>query len=182
MWSHPCCNVIMQLLFPAAVIVQQMLMHVVVEEWFSVEETGADEEKSEPVKNSLINHWVSRQYSWRTSEISKAAKSFACPASNLPAMLEIQGNIDDLFSRQDLMDDEKAKLYFQLQNRYLALKKTIEFKNTNTTRSSAVPELPSTQDSSTTPLDLQRNTWFKKGSHLTKTLSRTIYPTTTVKS
>ena len=26
------------------------------EEWFSVEETGADEEKSEPVKNSLINH------------------------------------------------------------------------------------------------------------------------------
>ena len=73
-------------------------------------------------------------------------------------MLEIQGNIDDLFSRQDLMDDEKAKLYFQLQNRYLALKKTIEFKNTNTTRSSAVPELPSTQDSSTTTLDLQRNT------------------------
>ena len=53
----------MQLLFPAAVIVQQMLMHVVVEEWFSVEEMGADEEKSEPVKNSLINHWVSRQYS-----------------------------------------------------------------------------------------------------------------------
>ena len=38
-------------------------------------------------------------------------------------MLEIQGNIDDLFSRQDLMDDEKAKRYFQLQNRYLALKK-----------------------------------------------------------
>ena len=49
-------------------------------------------------------------------------------------MLEIQGNIDHLFSRQDLMDDEKAKRYFQLQNRYLALKKTIEFKNTNKTR------------------------------------------------
>ena len=48
---------------------------------------------------------------------------FACPASNLPAILEIQGNIDDLFSQQDLMDDEKAKRYFQLQNRYLALKK-----------------------------------------------------------
>ena len=53
----------MQVLFPAAVIVQQLLMHVVVEEWFSVDETGADEEISEPVKNYSIKHWVSRQYS-----------------------------------------------------------------------------------------------------------------------
>ena len=46
----------MQVLFPAAVIAQQLLMHVVVEEWFSVDETGADEEMSEPVKNYLIKH------------------------------------------------------------------------------------------------------------------------------
>ena len=36
----------MQVLFPAAVIVQQLLMHVVVEEWLPVEETGAGEETS----------------------------------------------------------------------------------------------------------------------------------------
>ena len=95
-------------------------------------------------------------------------------------MLEIQGNIDHLFSQQDLMDDEKAKRYFQLQNRYLALKKTIEFKNTNTTRRDQ--QRCSRITKHTRFFDLQRNTRFKTGSHLTKTLSRTIYPTTTVKS
>ena len=40
----------------------------------------------------------------------------------LPAIQEIQGNMDDVLSRNDLRDDEKAKRYFQLQNRYLALK------------------------------------------------------------
>ena len=37
-----------------------------------------------------------------------------------PPMQEIQGNMDDMLSRIDLRDDEKAKRYFQLQNRYLA--------------------------------------------------------------
>ena len=41
--------------------------------------------------------------------------------SLLPAMQEVQGNMDDLLSRNDRRDDEKAKRYFQLQNRYLAL-------------------------------------------------------------
>ena len=38
----------------------------------------------------------------------------------LPAMQEIQGNMDDVLSRNDLRDDEKAKRYFQFQNRYLS--------------------------------------------------------------
>ena len=44
------------------------------------------------------------------------------PVPLLPAMQEIQGNMDDILSRNDLRDDEKVKRYFQLQNRYLALK------------------------------------------------------------
>ena len=43
------------------------------------------------------------------------------PISLLPAMQEIQGNMYDVFSVNDLRDDEKDKRYFQLQNRYLAL-------------------------------------------------------------
>ena len=37
-------------------------------------------------------------------------------------MQEMQGNMDDVLSRNDLRDDEKAKQYFRLQNRYLAFK------------------------------------------------------------
>ena len=43
------------------------------------------------------------------------------PVPLLPAMQEIQGNMDDVLSGNDLRDDEKDKRYFQLQNRYLAL-------------------------------------------------------------
>ena len=39
-------------------------------------------------------------------------------------MQEIQGNMDDVLSRNDLRDDEKTTRYFQLQNRYLAFKVT----------------------------------------------------------
>ena len=42
------------------------------------------------------------------------------PVPLLPAMQEIQGNMDDMLSRNDLRDDEKVKRYFRLQNRYLA--------------------------------------------------------------
>ena len=44
------------------------------------------------------------------------------PVPLLPAMQEIQGNTDDMLSRNDLRDDEKVKRYFQLQNMYLAFK------------------------------------------------------------
>ena len=43
----------------------------------------------------------------------------------LPAMQEIQGNIDDVLYRNDLRYDVKAKRYFQLQNRYLAFKEQL---------------------------------------------------------
>ena len=43
------------------------------------------------------------------------------PVPLLPAMQEIQCNMDDELSGNDLRDDEKDKRYFQLQNRYLAL-------------------------------------------------------------
>ena len=70
------------------------------------------------------------------------------PVPLLPAMQEIQGNMDDLLSRNDLRDDEKAKRYSQLQNRYLAFKEQL---NTRTRpEESTVPDLTSsTQDSST---------------------------------
>ena len=63
-------------------------------------------------------------------------------------MQEMHGNMDDVLSRNDLRDDEKAKRYFQLQNRYLAFKEQL---NTRTRpEESTVPDLTSsTQDSST---------------------------------
>ena len=63
-------------------------------------------------------------------------------------MQEIQGNMDYLLSRNDLRDDEKAKRYSQLQNRYLAFKEQL---NTRTRKEeSTVPDLTSsTHDSST---------------------------------
>ena len=47
------------------------------------------------------------------------------PVPLLPAMQEIQGNMDGVFSRNDLRDDEKAKRSFQLQNRYLPFKEQL---------------------------------------------------------
>ena len=47
------------------------------------------------------------------------------PVPLLPSMQEIQGNMDDMLSRNDLRDDEEAKRYFQLQNRYLAFKEQL---------------------------------------------------------
>ena len=41
------------------------------------------------------------------------------PVPLLPAMQEIQGNMDDLLSRNDLRGDEKTKKYSQLQNTWL---------------------------------------------------------------
>ena len=73
------------------------------------------------------------------------------PVPLLPAMQEIQGNMDDLLSRNDLRDDEKAKLrYFQLQNRYLAFKEQLNTRTRPEEINSTVPDVTSsTQDSST---------------------------------
>ena len=74
----------------------------------------------------------------------------------LPAMEEIQDSMDDILSRTDLRNDEKAKRYFQLQDRYLSFKQQM---NTPTVRhpdalereeiNSTFPEQISKQDSST---------------------------------
>ena len=65
--------------------------------------------------------------------------------------------MDDVLSRNDLRDDEKAKRYFQLQNRYLAFKEKLSTRTRPEEIISTVPDLTSrTQDSSTafsTPLN-----------------------------
>ena len=76
-------------------------------------------------------------------------------------MQEIQGNMDDVLSRNDLRDNEKAKRYLQLQNRYLAFKEQLNTRTRPEEIISTVPDLTSnTQDSPTattafsTPLNL----------------------------
>ena len=83
----------------------------------------------------------------------------------LPAMQQLKSSMDSVLSRTDLGEDEKAKQYFQLQNRYLTFKKKM---NANTPHPDAirseeinsdVPESTSIQASSTatafsTPLNL----------------------------
>ena len=64
-------------------------------------------------------------------------------------MQEIQGHMDDLLSRNDLRYDEKAKQYLQLQNRYLAFKEPLNTRTRPQEIISTVPDLSSTQDSST---------------------------------
>ena len=65
-------------------------------------------------------------------------------------MQEMQGNMDDVLSRNDLRDDEKAKRYFQLQNRYLAFKEQLNTRTRPEEIISTVPDLTSrTHDSST---------------------------------
>ena len=61
------------------------------------------------------------------------------PVPLLPAMQEIQGHMDDLLSGNDLRDDEKAKRYFQLQNRYLAFKEQL---NTRTRPEEIISTVP----------------------------------------
>ena len=65
-------------------------------------------------------------------------------------MQEMQGNMDDVLSRNDLRDDEKAKRYIQLQNRYLAFKEQLDTRTRPEEIISTVPDLTSrTHDSST---------------------------------
>ena len=105
-------------------------------------------------------------------------------------MQQIRGNNDDVLSRNDLRDDEKAKRYFQLQNRYLAFKEQLNTRTRPEEIISTVSDLTSrTRDSSTattafsTPLKpLQRNTWINTSGYLSKTWQRKPHPTTTLKS
>ena len=72
------------------------------------------------------------------------------PVQLPPAIQEIQGNMDDVLSRNDLRDDEKAKRYLQLQNRYLAFKEQLNTRTRPEEIISTVPDLTSrTQDSAT---------------------------------
>ena len=65
-------------------------------------------------------------------------------------MQEIQDNMDDVLSRNDLRDEEKAKRYLHLQNRYLAFKEQLSTRTRPEEIISTVPDLTSrTQDSST---------------------------------
>ena len=73
------------------------------------------------------------------------------PVPLLPAMQEILGNMDDVLSRNDLRDDEKAKRYFQLQNRYLAFKKQLNtIKNTTARNNQRCSRLNIKQQNSST--------------------------------
>ena len=72
------------------------------------------------------------------------------PAPLLQAMQEIQGNMDDMLSRNDLRDDEKDRRYFQSQNRYVAFKEQLNSRTPPEETISTVPDVTSsTQDSST---------------------------------
>ena len=65
-------------------------------------------------------------------------------------MQEIQGNMDDVLSRNDLRGDEKAKRYFQLQNRNLAFKEQLNTRTRPEEIISTVPDFnKDTTDSST---------------------------------
>ena len=102
-------------------------------------------------------------------------------------MQEIQGNMDDVLSRNDLREDEKAKRYFQLQNRYLAFKEQLNTRTQPEEIISTVEDLTSrTEDSSTattafcTPL--QRNTWINTSDYLLKTWQRKLHSSSILKS
>ena len=91
------------------------------------------------------------------------------PVPLLPAMQEIQGNMDDVLSRNDLRDDEKAKRYFQLQNRYLAFKEQLNTRTRPEEIISGVPDwlnikhtrfFDSNDSIVHSPQTLQRNTWI----------------------
>ena len=67
-------------------------------------------------------------------------------------MQEKKGNMEDVLSRNNLRDDEKARRYFQLQNKYLAFKEQLNTSTRPEEIISGVSDLmtSSTQDSSTT--------------------------------
>ena len=83
------------------------------------------------------------------------------PVPLLPPIQEIQGDMDGMLSRNDLLDEEKARRYFQLHNRYLGFKEQLDTRTRPEEVISTLPDLTSSkQDSSTattalsTPLNL----------------------------
>ena len=83
--------------------------------------------------------------------MSKSAKSLTCFASSAYARDTGQYERCAFSKWPSRLDDEKAKRYLQWQNRYLAFKEQLtKYKNTTRTLISAIPDLTSsTQDSST---------------------------------
>ena len=71
------------------------------------------------------------------------------PVPFLPAMQEMQGNMDDVLSGNDLPDDERAKRYFQLQNRYLTFKEQLNTRTRPEEIISTVADTARTLDIST---------------------------------
>ena len=104
-------------------------------------------------------------------------------------MQEIPGSMDNMLSRNDLREDEKAKRYFQLQNRYLAFKEQLNPRTRPEEIISAVPDLTSsTLDSSTataafsTPLNpFNVKPVLTQAHYLSKTIQRKPHPCTTLK-
>ena len=70
-------------------------------------------------------------------------------------MQEIQDNMDDVLSRNDLRDEEKAKRYLHLQNRYLAFKEQLSTRTRPEEIISTVPDINDTRffDSNDSILD-----------------------------
>ena len=95
-------------------------------------------------------------------------------------MQKKQGNTDDVLSRIELRDDEKAKRYLQLQNRYLAFKEQSSSRTRPGEINSAVPELPSTV--LPTPLNPFNATPDLNQAAILQKLEKKLHPTTTLKS
>ena len=106
----------------------------------------------------------------------------------LPAMEEIKGSMYGMLSRNVLREDEKAKRYFQLQNRYLAFKEQLNSRTRPEEIISAVPDLTSRAlDSSTataafsTPLNPFNVTPELTQAALSKSIQRKRHACTTLK-
>ena len=103
-------------------------------------------------------------------------------------MQEVQSSMDDMLSRNDLRKDEKAKRYFQLQNRYLAFKEQLHSRTRPEEIISAVPDLTSRKlDSLTataafsTPLNPFNVTPELTQAAISQTLTKNPHSSTTLK-
>ena len=67
------------------------------------------------------------------------------PVPLLPPIQEIQGDMDGMLSRNDLLDEEKARRYFQLHNRYLGFKEQLDTRTRPKEVISTLPDLTSSK-------------------------------------
>ena len=59
-------------------------------------------------------------------ELLRCLKQQNLSSDPLPAMQRLQSGMDGTLSRRDLGEDEKAKQFVQLQNRYLTFKQQLD--------------------------------------------------------